>query len=304
MLSVSLMIFSSCDFLGGDSKETEQEQTSNVQQIVALPDSIKEKIEKQDVLAQSLIAKIDTLTDELNSAKSDIAELKSKVEELKSPNSVWNFISITAFILGIISMALSLCKSKKLKKMDKNFSICLAQSPKFQEIEKRVNGLELQAQGKKSQSSHTFTSNGIESRIGILERTMNQVVDVVNKLNAKETQREQAPQVLNTAEDQSSISKTGYAKINTDKYILDIVNSNQEGCVYKITFQTSTKGEFDLISLDKIKSRNGWQEVVEYDGNCTMAEALSYRLVHPGVIVKMDDKTWEVIKKLKIKIFK
>ena len=108
-----------------------------------------------------------------------------------------------------------------------------------------------------------------------------------------------------TVHQEVNTQKVVYAKLNSGKYFLELSESNQEGCVFKINYNTSlNRGEFCIISLDKIKSRNGWNEVVDYSGNCVMKEATDYRLVEKGLCEKLTDGTWEVKRKLKITITK
>jgi hypothetical protein len=95
-------------------------------------------------------------------------------------------------------------------------------------------------------------------------------------------------------------TKVGYANINTGKYFTKILDSSQETCVFSINFMSETKGEFTIISLDKIKSRNGWQEVVEYTGS--IEESTSFKEVDKGICEKVDDITWEVTRPLKIRL--
>ena len=99
----------------------------------------------------------------------------------------------------------------------------------------------------------------------------------------------------------SAYNRIGYAKINTEHFFTEIFDSNLEVCVFKIQFSSEIVGSFNLISLDKIKSRNGWQKVVECSG-VSIDTAKDFQLIEEGVCKKIDDATWEVIKPLKIKL--
>ena len=83
---IAIMVMSSCSFFDDDKSSKE---TTEVRTIVELPDSIKQKIVEQDALMTELLNKVDTLTAELNATKTENAELKEKVAELKSPKSTW-----------------------------------------------------------------------------------------------------------------------------------------------------------------------------------------------------------------------
>lgn len=100
-------------------------------------------------------------------------------------------------------------------------------------------------------------------------------------------------------------TKVGYAGLNQDVYFMEILSSNQDGCVYKIEFKSESKGEFDLISLNKIKSMNGWKDVVETEGDCMLEKATSYSVVSKGVCERIPNgKVWKVVSKLKIRLKK
>ena len=96
--------------------------------------------------------------------------------------------------------------------------------------------------------------------------------------------------------------RAGYAFINSGSYFTKILDSAQEGCVFSIKFKSATKGEFTIISLDKIKSRNGWQEIVEYTGS--IEDANSFKVEELGICETSDKETWQVTKKLKIRLLK
>ena len=303
-LLISLFLFSSCELFSGKATPDEQGDTKvEVQKVEVLPDSIKKKMTEQDSLVLNLIAKIETLKLELDSAKNKVSGLQSEVDGLKSPT---NLFTIIAFVVGILAILLSMFKSKGLKKLDIEniFKDCLDQSTRLKAMRNQLDLLQSSSRVSGSRVNQTYSSNNnLDTRVASLEVKMKQLVDVINaRFNSPAPSRDSEnakPKV-----DNNSMMRTGYAKLNSQNYFIDIFDSNQEGCVYKIKFKSSTKGEFDLISLNKIKSRNGWQEVIEYEGPCTMAEATSYKLVNPGIIEKYDSKTWEVKQKLIIKIFK
>ena len=104
-------------------------------------------------------------------------------------------------------------------------------------------------------------------------------------------------------EKENEYQKVGYAKVDTDIYFTTIYESNQEGCVFKLTFTCQSKGKFNIIALDKIQSRNDWQKKVECSG-VSIKEATDFRLEDEGICEKIDDNTWKVTKPLKIKLIK
>lgn len=108
----AILALSSCSFFEDDKSSKGKDE---IRTIVELPDSVKQKIADHDTLMTELLNKVDTLTAELNLTKEESAEMKEKMAELKSPKSTWAYISIGAFILGLIALIISLLKPKGIK---------------------------------------------------------------------------------------------------------------------------------------------------------------------------------------------
>ena len=92
-----------------------------------------------------------------------------------------------------------------------------------------------------------------------------------------------------------------YANTNSEEFFTSVVETKQETCVFDIYLSSQTIGEFDLISLDKIKQRNNWDRVVECKGDCTIEEANTFKTEQKGKC-ELSDGTWKVVEKLKITI--
>lgn len=95
-----------------------------------------------------------------------------------------------------------------------------------------------------------------------------------------------------------------YAKLNSDNYFTEVKSSKEETCVFDITLKSETEGEFEIISLDKIKQRDRWDSVVEYTGNCTITDAQRFVVNHKGRCIKLPNEMWMVVEKLKITLSK
>lgn len=89
----------------------------------------------------------------------------------------------------------------------------------------------------------------------------------------------------------------GYANINSGNIFTKIFDSAQESCVFSIKFKSANKGEFNIISLDKIKSRNMWQEIVEYTGS--IEEATSFKIEDYGICENTMMSHGKLLKNLK-----
>lgn len=291
----------SCSFF---KNEKSSEEPTEVRTIVELPDSVKQKIVEQDALMTELLNKVDTLTAELNTTKIVNAELKEKVAELKSPRSTWwAYVSIGAFILGLIACIMVLSRSKGIKEQTV-YDIIKNQLHNFYE-EKRQDQMNSQlSQHNNSTSQSRFSyETSYDSRLRQLESQMSQVVAVFNANNGIGKHAAQPPINTSRPHRKPEYPKVGYAKNDKDMYFTTIYESNQEGCVFKISFTSPIKGKFNIISLDKIQSRNDWQQKVECSG-ISIKEASDFRVEDDGICEKIDENTWQVTNPLKIRLIK
>lgn len=298
----AVLALSSCSFFEDDKSSKGKDE---IRTIVELPDFVKQKIADHDTLMTELLNKVDTLTAELNLTKKESAEMKEKIAELKSPKSTWAYISIGAFILGLIALIISLLKPKgiKEKQVYEIVKKSLDESRRIKELQVNVNNLlSSQRNNRMSNISSSYAPNS-DSRLRQLENQMAQVIGIINKITVTasqpvSTRKEPAP-----SRKENEYQKVGYAKVDTDIYFTTIYESNQEGCVFKLTFTCQSKGKFNIIALDKIQSRNDWQKKVECSG-VSIKEATDFRLEDEGICEKIDDNTWKVTKPLKIKLIK
>lgn len=294
---IAIMVMSSCGFFDDDKSSKD---TTEVRTIVELPDSIKQKIVEQDALMTEFLNKVDTLTAELNATKTENAELKEKVTKLESPQSTWAYVSICAFILGLIALlvALFMPKGVKLEKVYEIFRNCIDESGRIKELQNNVSNILAFQRNNRGQLSNSRYAPNVETKISHIESQLSQVVSVVNKMTLAQATTDSAK-----PQNATEYNKVGYTKVDTDIYFTTIFESNQEGCVFKLTFTSQTKGKFNIIALDKIQSRNDWQKKVECSG-VSIKEATDFRLEDEGVCEKIDENTWKVTKPLKIRLIK
>ena len=100
------------------------------------------------------------------------------------------------------------------------------------------------------------------------------------------------------------VPKTLYSGINSDEYFTNVAERESETCFFKITQKSEREGQFDIISLHKIQSGNGWEKVVEFEGNCELSAAKNYRAIRQGKCELQSPGEWKIVEKLKIKISK
>lgn len=293
---MAMIAMSSCSFSGDDNPSKGEE----IQTIVELPDTVKQKIVEQDSLMTDLLNKVDTLTMELNSAKAENADLREKVAELKSPKSTWAYVSLGAFILGLIALITVIAKSKWMKKEGVKEIVKKYlddYSVRLNKLQEDVKNLSSQRSNKNPQNSSSHAPNS-DARIRILENQMAQVIAIVNQ---KSSSVPQADPAMYKSQSGRDYQKVLYAKVDTDIYFTTTYISCQEGCVFKITLTSENKGTFNIVALDKIQSRNDWQKKVVCIG-ASIKEASEFLIEEEGECERIDESTWKVTKPLKIKL--
>lgn len=297
------MPMSSCSFFENDNQQKDVQEAYNT--IDGLSQEIKDKIAAQDTLMNALVLKVDTLAKALTLAQSENAELKTHVEKLESPKSTWAWMTICAIVLSIIAILMALLrKGLSEKKVLSIVEDRLDHSERIKKLIFDVNNLRNDNnRSTRNPLSNSSVNTTIENRLCKVEKILNEVVNYINGQAQNNQRQSQTGSQVEQQSKQPERHRIGYAKIDTDMYFTTIYDSNQEGCVFKITFTSQTKGKFNLIALDKIQSRNDWQKKVECSG-ISIKEASDFRLEDEGICEKIDENTWEVTKPLKIKLLK
>ena len=298
---VAIFMLSSC--LLFNDKEENNETNNKTPTVEGISQEIKNKIAAQDTLMNALVLKVDTLAQALTQAQKENTKLKAQIEKLESPKRTWGYMTLASFVVAIIALVLSfLRKGVSREKVDEIFSYNLDKSKRIAELKFDVSQLQSALNNNRvSQSVNTSLQNldvrlrSVESLVARLNSKPNEVHNMPNSSVSHRQEQPRKPQ-------EPQYIKMGYANINSDNIFTKIFDSAQESCVFSIKFKSATKGEFNIISLDKIKSRNKWQDIVEYTGS--IEDATSFKVEDYGICEKYDDVTWQVTKKLKIKLQK
>lgn len=287
------LTITSCSFLKKDSfPETKGSTSTSATKTYSTKDSLKKELADE----------VKKLKDDVNLSKDKIENLTTKIDELDNPWSMQNTLVIGALFLSIASIIVALWVYKD--QLNKNKAIQLINEfiddNSLLNIPQRLSKLEGEVFSRTTSYSPKLSASNANT-----EQLQNRINSLEDDFKKIKQQLEQSQNILNGQPERIAVnqySKNGYAKLNSANFFMEILESKQETCVFAISFKSQDKGEFDLISLDKIKSRNGWQDVIEYTGNCIMAEATNYSVEKKGVCKKYDIDTWEVTEKLKIKI--
>ena len=281
------------------SNETEGTRT------IELSDSVKQIIVEKGTFMIGISNKVDSLKTELNSIKAENAAMKKKVAELNSPNNIWIYLSIASFVIGVIAFIVAFFKGKGLKEEEVSYIVkrYLDDSERIKKLQVNVKDL-LSQRNVRTPSTGSSYAPKSDSRIQQLENQLAQVIEAVNKITSPAQQSVSYRQEKTCSHEENEYQKVGYAKVDTDLYFTTIYDSNQEGCVFKITFTSQFMGKFNIIALDKIQSRNDWQKKVECSGGVSIKDASDYLLEEEGVCEKIDEYSWKVTKPLKIRLLK
>lgn len=300
---VIILTISSCDFFS--EKPSTQDSVGSAATVEGISKEIKDKIAAQDTLMNALVLKVDTLAQALSQAQKENAELKVQIAKLESPKNIWAYISIGAIVLSLIALILSLLKPKGIKeeRVYEIFKKSLDDSRRIKELQININKLLSSPRNNRESNIPSSYAPNSEGRLRQLENQMAQVIETINKITPPASQPVSTRQNPTRSREGNEYQKVGYAKVDTDIYFTTILESNQEGCVFKLTFTSQTKGKFNIIALDKIQSRNDWQKKVECSG-VSIKEATDFRLEDEGVCEKIDENTWKVTKPLKIRLIK
>lgn len=297
----TILTLSSCDFFS--EKQPIQDSVGSAAPVEGISQEIKNKIAAQDTLMNALVLKVDTLAQALSQAQKENAELKVQVAKLESPKSTWGYMTLASLVIAIIALVLSLLrKCLSRERVDEIFRNNLDESERIEKLKVAVSQL---------QSMLNRVSLSVNTSLPNLDTRLRSVESSVSRLSSKtnETQNSSNPSVTHRQEQLHQTKdleylRMGYANINSGNIFTKIFDSAQESCVFSIKFKSANKGEFNIISLDKIKSRNMWQKIVEYTGS--IEEATSFKVEDYGICEKYehDDVTWKVTKPLKIRLLK
>lgn len=297
----TILTLSSCNFFS--EKRPVQDSVDSAAPVEGISQEIKDKIAAQDTLMNALVLKVDTLAQALSQAQKENAELKVQVAKLESPKSTWGYMTLASLVIAIIALVLSLLRKGLSREIvDEIFCNNLDKSKRIAELKVAVSQLQSGLNGNRVSLSVNTSLQNLDTRLRSVE-------SFVSRLSSKtnETQNSSNPSVTHRQEQLSQAKdfeylRMGYANINSGNIFTKIFDFAQESCVFSIKFKSANKGEFNIISLDKIKSRNMWLEIVEYTGS--IEDATSFKVEDYGICEKYDDVTWQVTKKLKIKLIK
>lgn len=292
---VSVWLATSCS-LFEEKKEQEDPNGTEMQTDTIQSDTIKKK-STPDSLYSQLLVQSDSLKTELADSKGQIDELRGKIEAFDKYSSLWHILTVVALVIGVLSVLAILFSHKVLIDKDNAKEICRDQiknSPDLQKIKETIGNI-LSTRANPNETGNLTEFRSLEKQIADLRSQLEQIQTRV----IRSTMSDPINQYSQGA------THKGYARINEDKYFVEVLPSNAEGCVFVLTYLSDNKAKFTILSLNHLKSRDGWEKVVECTG-CHINDAQHFEVIgNGGECEKVaGENVWEVTKKLKIKISK
>lgn len=247
----------------------------------------------------------DTLSQVLNEATSDITKLQPTEDE--KTIDFWNDLSLLLGVIAFVAAIVAIWSTRnhvKFEDIDSKLNRYLRDRGLSEQEVKHLKG-RMNSLANSHSQQNPVSSNVGNDNIASLER---RIADLERKISLLQQPQKPASQFTPAAPKniQPKTTKRLYASTNTQEYFTRVVDTKQESCVFVLDLlsPTSTTCEFDIISFDKIKQRNGWQDIVECEGDCMITEATNSVTNQKGKCEKLPDGTWKIVKKLKITISK
>ena len=278
------VLFVSCNWPPEPEEQTSQDEKRSE----VISDELRERFNEQDSLSRELVGKIDLFTSELRYSKMKVENLQSEVKELKTPGQLLAGIALFSLLLGIVAIVVAIIRTnKKVERWEVKDMLKQMYREQIKDLEYRMTRAETnikELDKDRSTLKSTPIDNSFDKRLIDLEKRMRRIEHYgTDKFSDSSYSHSSTASYVAHEPD---MIKIGYAKVNSK-------------------FISKELGEFDIISLDKIKSINGIKDVVELTSDsCQLEEATNYNVIEKGRCKKADEKVWEVTKKLTIKVFK
>ncbi len=308
LIFMSLLFFGCNNAPESGGNNTSKEQYDNPSgSLASLPDSVKQRLEAQDSLSKELVSQVEMLTNELKSAKTEVSELKSSLEEKNRQSMLWTILPIA---ISVIAFGISLIA---LRLLIRNHYIKEADYGKYFKIGLEKHGLlETKDAFKKSQERAPLqlqSSSSVDEKICNLESRLTSLESAIETkektTSGNNNGKGQKSSYSSNAKKDAPFSKRLYAKSIASSYLKEIAETKEETCAFVIELENENRGYFDIASFNQAKQLNGLDECIDYSGNCKIDEANNYTLKEKGIcICEKQHGLWKVVEKLKITISK
>lgn len=219
--SAVISALASCSFFEGGNAS---EDSTEVRNIAALPDSVMKQLAKQDSAMNILTEKVNALANGLNKAQDENVKLKEEVAELKKPHALVTIVSIGALFLAFVALIVALLMPRGIKKTVVGIvKQCLDSSTRIKKLQNDMEEMKLLQQKSTSKSTVTYAPSNHDSRVEWLERRMSQAEQAIQNISQPPVQP--AKPFVETGG-----QRVGYAKNESGLYFFTIFDSAQEGC--------------------------------------------------------------------------
>lgn len=105
---------------------------------------------------------------------------------------------------------------------------------------------------------------------------------------------------------QKAVQQVYYFGITNSKYFFNIYDSKNDNAFFKVSFddESKKKGDFELLSINQLKSIDGIGEAVDIDYNdLEMKNARDFETLEKGHVEKNgNDNSWMISSPTKIRL--
>lgn len=240
---------------------------------------------EESKLIQELLVRVDSLSASCDSLKAGISKTDKEIKEMKSITYSWNLATAFSVIAAVIACI-----------------ICIYLLVKLSENEEKTKKLKAEKDSLEQKLVDVKTRLTENEKLSLeIKDVVNKHKDLIDELNArgKTKQSGRTEVVISTGPSRPRFEpQTRYAEVNTGNYFLELLTSRSETCIFELTLMSETEAEYTIVSINKIKSFNGWESAITCDGDVQLAR--DFRLVHKGKCQLTSDGAWKITKKLEI----
>lgn len=296
---LALFLFAACD----DSNPVTIQPNGDVAQVSLVADSLKEKITKQDTVMKVYVAKVDSLIQVQNDLNDEVYKLKNNIDEI-SFSGAWKICVILALVFSIIAIGLFLWFTTSKDIVDvSNISKVLGLGD-VRDVKLMKDNIDEITKKMKDIPSDSKTRNCQHKKANAYPSSweINQLKSEIDELKGQIAMLMSPAQAVLPEKDEQNGGNVLYSGINNKQYFVNLQNSQSSESVFVINVNSNGRGTFNIIRLDKIQSRNNWQDVVELVGSkIAMKDAQDFKVKELGQCHEAGNG-WVVDKKLKISI--
>lgn len=259
------------------------------------------------------------LNSSLDSLKKQIVSLESKndilekkliklSEEKQNPESLLQYLLIVGlcFVIPGVFFLINWCHSSKIKEnVLETLNDRIGRRLKKEDVENLIN--EAIRHSVSTSNKNDKYKPQINSNIANQIEELGRKVEKIEKDLAKENlnQNQQYHPSNQVSENKQVPGKVGYfgCSIHSGLFKGVFEAFDPDKCFFKVNFK-GDKGEFDIIDIKKLKSKDWFDSSIAETKGVQLSEAISSKTIQKGIVEKSSSEgIWKVISPIKIELF-